>query len=204
MRNRHWLCSGARIGHSRGFSLDRSEAIGHSALMSRGGRFSLSFVAGAVIAGVVVGGCGGGVKTEQVGGTGEDGGNKGSSGGASVRQGRSLRPQRMRPTSRRNRRPAAWTLAAVRQAVLRDGGGRGKVRPAAQGKHRSCTLCGGMWYCPEPRTPEPPCPPGVTFRAPCTTNCIQCASNGLVTEYSCGGGTPPFYDGTFTPFTCTP
>jgi len=51
-----------------------------------------------------------------------------------------------------------------------------------------CTFCGGQWYCPEPRTPAPQCPPGATYMGSCSDSCIMC---NAPPSYGSGG---PFAD----------
>ena len=58
--------------------------------------------------------------------------------------------------------------------------------PSQFGGH--CTMCNGEWYCPFPRYPQPSCPEGVQIYDPCgqdTSGCIECASDGAVTSWSC-------------------
>src|ERR1019366_5506837 len=42
-----------------------------------------------------------------------------------------------------------------------------------RGNGGQCTLCNGLYYCPE-WPPSPPCAPGLQLYGSCTTTCIAC------------------------------
>jgi hypothetical protein len=71
------------------------------------------------------------------------------------------------------------TDAACVQPSHRDGTGPG-----------ACTLCGGMYHCPPPFAPAPPCQAGLEeyqVDGPCTATCFQC-DNGIVSYWQCING----------------
>jgi hypothetical protein len=68
----------------------------------------------------------------------------------------------------------------------------------------TCTLCDGDWYCPKPRTPQPPCPPGTEYASPCTSTCVECQADGSAIYYptcSMGVYSP---GGVYLGFSCSP
>jgi hypothetical protein len=183
-----------------------------------GGRLSFYVSMAAVFASVVgVAACGGDVKTENLGGSGAGSRSAGGTSGGSVgvAGGTETAPQSGGGGSTDSQAALSGTDTASQFGGSGSTGshsqasGTGVVSssslcslPPKNTSEGTCTFCDNDWYCPQPRNPQPSCPPSPVQFGPCTSNCIVCGSDGSVTNWYCN--TPTYSTYALTPYSCSP